>query len=112
MIPYKSTLSGQKKSSYAIEGEEFNKGLASDSSSTLSNIFKSNSIKFIRIFGIILFFLTFLLLSNMFSIMHFHMNRIRRKIEFLRNGYLILNCMLYTKFYITEGVLAKAFKYN
>ena len=35
------------------------------------------------------------------------MDKIRRKIDFLRNSYLILNYMLYTKFYVTEGVLAK-----
>ena len=39
--------------------------------------------------------------------MLFQMDKIRRKIDFLGNSYLILNYMLYTKFYVTEGVLAK-----
>ena len=34
---------------------------------------------------------------------------IKRKIEFLRNSYLIFNHILYIKFYVTEGVLAKTF---
>ena len=101
LFPYKESISAQ--SSSTIQGEEFNKGLASDSSSTLLNIFKGNSIKYIRILGVILFILTFFL----FSIMIFQMDKIRRKIDFLRNSYLILNYMLYTKFYVTEGVLAK-----
>ncbi len=42
LFPYKESMSAQ--SSSTIQGEEFNKGLISDSSSTLSNIFKGNSI--------------------------------------------------------------------
>ena len=33
------------------------------------------------------------------------MGKVKRKIEFLRKSYLILNYILYTKFYVTEGVL-------
>mgnify|MGYP002623817560 CR=1 FL=1 len=111
LFPYKSAESGEKQSSYAFEGEELNKGFISDSSSTLSNIFKGNNIKYIRIFGIILFFLTFLLFSNMFLIMYIHMGKIKRRIEFLKNSYLILNDILYTKFYVTEGVLANTLRF-
>jgi hypothetical protein len=35
-------------------------------------------------------------------------NKIRTKLEFLRDGYIILNCMLYTKFFVTEGVIANS----
>jgi len=56
------------QSSPTIQGEELNKGIASDSSSTLSNIFEGNSIKYIKILGLILFFLTFLLPLSMFII--------------------------------------------
>ena len=112
----KSKIPVSVKSSPVIQGEEFNKGLASDSSSNLSNIFKGYSIKYIKILGIVLFILTFLLPSNMFLIMIFQMDKIKRKIYFLRNGYLILNNMLYTKFYVTEGVLTNSmfflFSYN
>ena len=96
------------QSSSNIQGEELNKGIASDSSSTLSNIFKGYSIKYIKILGLILFLLTFILTLSMFIIMISHTNLISRKIEFLRNGYLILNYMLYTKFYVTEGILTNS----
>jgi len=96
------------KPSPAIQREEFNKGLSSDSSSTLSNIFKGYSIKYIKILGIVLFVLTFLLPSIMFIIMILQMDKIKRKIEFLNNGYLIFNNILYTKFYVTEGVLTNS----
>ena len=91
-----------------IQGEELNKGITSDSSSTLSNIFKGSSIKYIKILGLVLFFLTFFLPLNMFIIMITQTNKISRKIEFLRKGYLILNYMLYAKFYVTEGVLTNS----
>jgi len=103
-----SSMASSVQSSPTIQGEELNKGITSDPSSNLSNIFKGYSIKYIRILGMILFFLTFLLPSNMFIIMVLQMDKIKRKIEFLRNGYLILNYILYSKFYVTEGVLANS----
>jgi len=103
-----SSLSSLPQSSPAIQGEELNKGLASDPTSTLSNIFKGNSIKYINILGVILFFLIFLIHSNYFFIMISYLKRIKRKIEFLRSGYLILNYLHYIKFYVTEGVLTNS----
>jgi len=103
-----STKSSSKQSSPSIQGEESNKGVSSDSSSTLSNIFKGYSIKYIKILGVIFFFLTFLLPANMFIIIIFQMDKINRKIELLKKGHLILNCILYTKFYVTEGVLTNS----
>ena len=52
----KSTIPLSIKSSPVIQGEEFNKGLASDSSLNLSNIFKGYSIKYIKILGMVLFY--------------------------------------------------------
>jgi len=103
-----STISYLAKSSSDIQGEELNKGLSSDSSSNLSNIFKGYSIKYIKILGGISFLLTFLLPTNMFMMMIFQMNGMKRKMEFLRNGCLILIYMFYTKFFVTEGVLANS----
>ena len=104
----KSDLPLSVKSSPAIQGEEFNRGFSSDSSSTLSNIFKGYSIKYIKILGMALFLLTSLLTANMFIVMVVQLDKIKRKIEFLRNGYLILNNILYSKFYVTEGVLTNS----
>ena len=104
----KSTLPSSSQLSHAIQGVEFNKGPTSDSSSTLSNIFKGNSIKYIKILGVVLFLFTILLTLSMFLIMIFQMKRIKKKIEFLRNGHLILSYILYTKFYVTEGVITNS----
>jgi len=109
LFPIKPRISGAKQSSYAVEGDDINKGLASESSSSLSNIFKGNSIKYIRVLGMILFILTFLLIFFMFMTMYFHLNEVKEKIEFLRYGYLILNYILYIKLFVTEGVLAKTY---
>jgi len=77
-----STLPSLAQSSSAIQREESTKGQSSDSSSNLSNIFKSYSIKYIKIFGIILFFLTFLLPANMFILMILQMDKTKKKSNF------------------------------
>ena len=88
-----------------IQGEDLNKGLSSDSSTALANVFKANTIKYIRILINFAFFVTLILLLIEFLITYNHMNKLRKKINFLQNGYSILTNMLYTKNFVTEGVL-------
>ena len=61
-----STIPSLAQASPAIQGEELNKRIASDPSSALSTIFNGYSIKYIKILGMILFLLTFILPLNMF----------------------------------------------
>ena len=89
-----------------IQNEEMNKGLSSDSSSTLANIFKANTINYIQILINFTFLGTFILILIEFLITYNHINKLKKKIEFLQNSYIILNNMLYTKYFVTEGVLA------
>ena len=95
-------------SSSNLQTEEINKGLISDTSSTLLNIFKVDSIKYIKILIGFLFIITILLILVEYLITNSLFNKIRTKLEFLRDGYIILNCMLYTKFFVTEGVIANS----
>ena len=93
----------------SIQGEEMNKGLASDSSSTLTNIFKASSIKYIKILISYVFILTLILLIIEFLIVYRHFNKLESKIDFLKNSYIILNNLIYTKYYVTEGVIGNAY---
>ena len=96
------------KQNNTLQNEEINKGLSSDSSSTLANIFKSNTIKYIHILINLTFSGTFVLILIEFWITYKHINKLKKKIEFLQNSYLILNNMLYTKHFVTEGVITLA----
>ena len=95
-----------------IEKEDLNKGLSSDSSTALSNLFKSNTIKYIRILINITFLSTIALLFLDFFISYGHMNKLKTKINYLQNGYIILANMLYTKHYITEGIISNEMNNN
>ena len=108
---FSSTISSSRETPPSVsvfQREEINKGLASDSSSTLSNIFKGYSVKYIRILIDLISFGTFLLLLIEFLITLYHIDEMRTKIDFLNNGYIILNNMLYTKYFVTEGVLCNS----
>ena len=91
-----------------LQTEEMNKGLISDTSSTLLNIFKVDSIKYIKILIGFLFIITILLILVEYLITNSHFNKIKTKLFFLKDGYFILNSMLYTKFFVTEGIIANS----
>ena len=86
--------------------DDINKGLISDSSSSLSNIFKSNSINYIRILIGFVFLETFILTLIDFLYLYNQLDQIKKKIECFNKGHIILNNILYTKYFVTEGVLA------
>jgi len=92
-----------------IQNEEMNKGLASDSSSTLANIFKANSLKYIKIVIGLLFLFTFILILVEFLITYRHMGKITKKLNYLKDSYIILNDMIYVKYFITEGVIGNTY---
>ena len=86
-------------------GEEINKGIISDSASALINLFKSDSIKYIRILIGISFLLIIMFLIIEFLIVYKYIDKIKMKIIFVKNGYSILNDFLYSKFFVTEALL-------
>ena len=91
-------------------GEEMNKNLASDSSSALSNVFKGDSIKYIAILMFFTFIEIILFVSIEFIIIINHINKLETKINFFYNGYTVLSVMLYTKYFVSEGVIANQLK--
>ena len=99
------------KSSSFNQVEEVNKGLLSESSSSFSNIFKDNIIKYISLLFDLTFFFIIILLCLSFILIRNHMNKIKSKTIYMNNGYIILNNLLYTKHYVTEGVLSNILSY-
>ena len=100
-----SSPSSTAPTSAPSQGEEVNKGIISDSSSTLVNLFKVESINYIKILVGLSFLCIILLVSVEFIVVYKHINSIKIKIDFMHNGFVILNDLLYTKFFVTEGVL-------
>ena len=100
-----SSTSSVAPTTASSQGEEVNKGIISDSSSTLVNLFKVESINYIKILVGLSFLCIILLVTIEFFVVYRHINNIKVKIDFLQNGCIILNDLLYTKFFLTEGVL-------
>ena len=86
--------------------EEMNKGISSDSSSALSNVFTSYSVKYMGLLMLVNFSLFIILVTLEFIVKYRHINKIIMKIDFLHSGYKLTNNLLYAKFFITEGVIA------
>ena len=86
--------------------EEMNKGISSDSSSALSNVFTSYSVKYLGLLMLVNFSLFIILVTLEFIVKYRHINKIIMKIDFLHSGYKLTNNLLYAKFFITEGVIA------
>ena len=103
------TSSHTSKSGIVNQGEEINKGFSTDSFSTLSNILKVNSVKYIKIFITFFFAITIILLLIEFLISYTYINKLSIKINFLDKSFIILNDMLYSKYFITEGVIANEY---
>ena len=101
-----SPSSAQIKSYALMEKEEGNKGLISDSSSSLSNLFKGNTINYISYLIDSTFILTVILIIIEFLITYNHLKKIKSKVDYVSNGYRILNNILYAKHFVTEGVLS------
>ena len=100
-----SSTSSVAPTTASSQGEEVNKGIISDSSSTLVNLFKVESINYIKILVGLSFLCIILLVTIEFFVVYRHISNIKVKIDFLQNGCIILNDLLYTKFFLTEGVL-------
>jgi ATP-dependent Zn protease len=86
--------------------EDINKDITTESSSSLSNIFTSYSIKYMRILMFITFLLIIVCVSLEFIMVYQHMNKLRMKLHFYYSGHIILSDLVYTKLFVTEGVIA------
>ena len=98
----------QAASSSLIHGEESNKGLIADSSSSLSNIFKGDVIKYISLLFDLAFILSIGFIIIEFIITNNQMNKLKTKINFMKKGDAILCDLLYIYQYVIESVLSNS----
>ena len=94
-----------------FEKKEINKELTADLYSSLTNIFKSNTIIYIRYLVGFLFLEILIFILIEFIKTNTQFKKLKRKIYFLNNGYKMLNNSLYVKHYVTEGVLTNTLNY-
>ena len=106
LVSADTTNSSSSTASTDSQREEMNKGIASDSSSSLSNVFTSYSIKYLGLLMLVNFSLFIILVTLEFIVKYRHINKIIMKIDFLHSGYTLSNVLVYTKFFITEGVIS------
>jgi len=84
---------------------------ASDASSSLNNIFNDNSITNIKYFSFIMFLLLCTIITVEFFISISIIQNSIDRIFYSEKAYKILNFILYTKFFLTEAVLAQDINY-
>jgi hypothetical protein len=76
---YSAPASNVSSSQKPIQNEEMNKGLSSDSSSTLATIFQANTIKFIKVLINFSFLGTFAMILIEFIITYNHIAKLKKK---------------------------------
>jgi len=86
--------------------EDLNREFSSDTSSSISNIFNTKSIFYIKILCllIIAMIITFIILEFIFTFIH--LNDLKARIEYFEYGYQLLSNMLYTKYFISEAIFS------
>ena len=85
---------------------DYNHEFSSDTSTSLANIFNSKSVVCIKITSSIMFTMIILVLSLEFIFTFLNMETIKKEIETMYKSYSLLDNIGYTKYFITEAVLA------
>ena len=81
---------------------EFN----SDTSATLSNIFNEHSVFYISVFSIVFFVLILFYITSEFALSLYKINNTDNRMGYMDKGFIILNTIVYTKFFLTEIILS------
>jgi hypothetical protein len=84
-----------------------NNEFSSDTSASLSNIFNEKSVFYISIFSLITFLLIIFVITIEFIMGLDKINNSKDRIGYLDRGFILLNDLVYTKFFITEALFGK-----
>jgi hypothetical protein len=104
-----NSSSGNSYSSYQDPNSSID--FASDASSSLNNIFNDNSITNIKYFSFAMFLLLCTIITIEFFISISIIKNTNDRIFYSEKAFKILNSVLYTKFFLTEAVLAQSPSY-
>ena len=96
-----SPLSPKKESNKEELGREI-----SDVSSVLSKLFDDSAIQLFIIVSFCMYAYIIVLSSLEFAFTYKQMNKVKNNLEFFKKGADLMNIMLYTKFFLTEAVIA------
>ena len=90
--------------------EEINREISADTSTSLSKLFNEKSVIHMIINSMCVFFFVCIFTSLDFGLAIISLNKLRNKLTFAQKSYKVLTNILYTKFFITEGVIANELK--
>ena len=85
---------------------DYNHEFSSDTSTSLANIFNSKSVMYIRFTSGIFFFVIIAVASLEFAFTFLNIGNIKTQIENMYKSYKLLDNIAYTKYFITEAILA------
>lgn len=80
---------------------------ATDVSASLGNIFNEKSVTYIQIFSFVFFLIICGVISADFAISLTAVDDSSQRMGYMDKGYIILNSLMYTKFFLTEAILAQ-----
>ena len=83
-----------------------------DISFSLNHIFNEKSVTYIKIAAIIIFILILAIISVEFALSLIKTHQCSEYIKYLDNSYILLNSFIYTKYFITEVILAQDTEYT
>ena len=86
--------------------EELSREFSSDTSSSLANIFNAKSITYIKATSGVIFFVICAFMTLEFILSYLHIKSISNYTHYMDNGYKLLNNILYTKYFLTEAIIA------
>ena len=84
-----------------------NNEFSTDSSASLSNIFNEKSVTYIKIFSFVFFVIISGIISAEFAISLTSINDSSDRKGYMDKAFNILNALMYTKFFLTEAILAQ-----
>ena len=95
-----------------INNENNNNEVNADISFSLNHIFNEKSVTYIKISAVIIFVMILGLISVEFALSFVKTKQCAEYIKYLDDSYILLNSFLYTKYFITEVILAQDSNYT
>ena len=78
---------------------------SSDTSATLGNIFNEHSVFYISVFSVVFFILILFYITSEFALSLYKINNTDNRMGYMDKGFILLNTIVYTKFFLTEIIL-------
>ena len=109
---YKKIKGGKEEQSQLKKESDIGHEFSSDTSTSLANIFKSNSISYIKLTSMILFFFFLLIMVLEFVFTFMNVQTIKNNISYMNNSYSLYQDIVLIKYFITEAILANTYGDN